>query len=196
MILSAHQRRSGKSAGQALVEFAVTLPILLLLILGVVEFGRLLQSWVTIHHAAEEAAHYATTGTGFDLGAGVRESQIVSVARGASTGLIIDAAASQSDPGYFHVTIRSSRSGPDPLEPDDAGGANDFVRIDVVYNHPFLLRLINDMASHVALSASSLVVNERFARPTGQIGELPPTPVPTWTPTPTPTPVPTSTPTP
>lgn len=48
--------------GQTLAEFALTLPILLLLTFGVVEFGRLFQAWVTIQNAAREAARYATTG--------------------------------------------------------------------------------------------------------------------------------------
>jgi len=48
--------------GQTLVEFALTLPLFLLLIFGTIEFGRLFQAWVTIQNSAREAARYATTG--------------------------------------------------------------------------------------------------------------------------------------
>lgn len=48
--------------GQTLVEFALTLPILLLLIFGIIEFGRMFQAWVTIQNAARTAARYAVTG--------------------------------------------------------------------------------------------------------------------------------------
>jgi TadE-like protein/PA14 domain len=48
--------------GQSLVEFALTLPILLLLIFGIIEFGRLFQAWVTIQNAARTAIRYAVTG--------------------------------------------------------------------------------------------------------------------------------------
>lgn len=48
--------------GQSLAEFALTLPILLILIFGVIEFGRLFQAWVTIQNAARSAARYASTG--------------------------------------------------------------------------------------------------------------------------------------
>lgn len=48
--------------GQALAEFALTLPILLVLIFSIVEFGRLFQAWVTIQNAARAAARYASIG--------------------------------------------------------------------------------------------------------------------------------------
>ena len=48
--------------GQTLAEFAISLPILLLLLFGILEFGRLFQSWVTIQNAARTAARYAITG--------------------------------------------------------------------------------------------------------------------------------------
>jgi hypothetical protein len=48
--------------GQTLVEFALTLPILLLLLFGVIEFGRIFQAWVTLQNAARAAARYAVTG--------------------------------------------------------------------------------------------------------------------------------------
>ncbi|MDX1991844.1 MAG: TadE family protein [bacterium] len=51
-----------RNKGQTLAEFALTLPLLLLLVFGTVEFGRLFQAWVTLQNAAREATRYATTG--------------------------------------------------------------------------------------------------------------------------------------
>src|SRR5690349_19355935 len=48
--------------GQTLAEFAISLPILLILLFGILEFGRLFQSWVTLQNAARQAARYAITG--------------------------------------------------------------------------------------------------------------------------------------
>lgn len=48
--------------GQTLAEFALTLPILLLLLFGIVEFGRIFQAWVTIQNSARVAVRYASTG--------------------------------------------------------------------------------------------------------------------------------------
>lgn len=48
--------------GQTLAEFAISLPLLLILLFGIIEFGRMFQSWVTIQNSARTAARYAVTG--------------------------------------------------------------------------------------------------------------------------------------
>jgi Flp pilus assembly protein TadG len=45
-------------AGQELVEFALILPLLLLLLLGIIEFGRAILAYNTIANAAREGARY------------------------------------------------------------------------------------------------------------------------------------------
>jgi hypothetical protein len=52
--------------GQTLAEFALTLPILLLLLFGIIEFGRLFQAWVSLQNSARAAARYASTGQPFN----------------------------------------------------------------------------------------------------------------------------------
>ena len=56
-------RKSQK--GQGLVEFALMLPILLMLILGIFEAARVIWAFVTVQNAAREAARYAVTGRPF-----------------------------------------------------------------------------------------------------------------------------------
>ena len=53
-----------KQKGQGLVEFALILPLLLLMFFGIIEFGRIFQAYLTVQHAAREAARYAVTGQG------------------------------------------------------------------------------------------------------------------------------------
>ncbi len=53
---------SRRRRGQSLAEFALTLPILLLLMFGIIEFARIFQAWVTLQNAARTAARYAITG--------------------------------------------------------------------------------------------------------------------------------------
>jgi Flp pilus assembly protein TadG len=48
--------------GQALVELALIVPILLFLVLGVVEFGRLFNAYMTVQHAAREGARLGILG--------------------------------------------------------------------------------------------------------------------------------------
>lgn len=49
--------------GQALVEFALILPIILLLILGIVQFGMLLNSYLSLTNAAREGARTGSLGS-------------------------------------------------------------------------------------------------------------------------------------
>lgn len=57
-----YRRLRQRRKGQTLAEFALTLPILLLIVFGVVEFGRMFQAWVTIQNSARESTRYLTTG--------------------------------------------------------------------------------------------------------------------------------------
>lgn len=53
-------RRPGQSA-QSLTEFALILPLLMLILLGVVDFGRVFYYWTSIANAAREGARYGVT---------------------------------------------------------------------------------------------------------------------------------------
>ncbi|HET8805621.1 MAG TPA: TadE/TadG family type IV pilus assembly protein [Gaiellales bacterium] len=55
------QRRDGQR-GAAMVEFALVLPILLLVVFGIFDFGRAINYWIDSTHIANEAARYAAVG--------------------------------------------------------------------------------------------------------------------------------------
>jgi Flp pilus assembly protein TadG len=50
-----------RRSGQSLVEFVVVLPVMLLVLLMAIDFGRLLFSYVQITNAAREGAAYGIT---------------------------------------------------------------------------------------------------------------------------------------
>ncbi len=52
-------RRRAPEAGSSLVEFALLMPLLILLLLGLVEFGYLLGEYNEVRHGAHEAARLA-----------------------------------------------------------------------------------------------------------------------------------------
>ena len=54
-----------KEKGQGLVEFALTLPLLLMLFFGIIEFGRLLFFYSAVTTAAREAARYGSAAGGY-----------------------------------------------------------------------------------------------------------------------------------
>jgi len=55
-------RRSHDDSGAALIEFALVLPLLLLLVFGIVDFGRAINYWIDETHLANEAARFAAVG--------------------------------------------------------------------------------------------------------------------------------------
>lgn len=53
---------SASDSGAAAVEFALLLPILLLLVFGIIDFGRALNAQITLTQAAREGARVAALG--------------------------------------------------------------------------------------------------------------------------------------
>jgi Flp pilus assembly protein TadG len=58
------KKRRGREKGASLVEFALTAPFLILLLLGVIEFGFLLGEFNDIRHGAREGARAAAVNAG------------------------------------------------------------------------------------------------------------------------------------
>jgi Flp pilus assembly protein TadG len=56
------QRGSSADRGATAVEFALLLPLLLVLVLGVIDFGRLLNAQITLTQAAREGARLVALG--------------------------------------------------------------------------------------------------------------------------------------
>ncbi len=74
--------------GQALVEFALVLPVLMLLIIGMMEFGLIINQYMVVTEAAREGARSAAVGNS--------NTTIISVTK---------IAASQIDTSELTVTI-------------------------------------------------------------------------------------------
>ena len=73
------RRPRGTDRGAAAVEFALLLPVLLLLLFGIIDFGRALNAQITLTQAAREGARLAALGQS--------NSAVVSRAQSAATGL-------------------------------------------------------------------------------------------------------------
>lgn len=54
--------RLKNASAQSMVEFALSLPILLLLVFGIIEFGRMMQAYLALENGARFAVRYAVTG--------------------------------------------------------------------------------------------------------------------------------------
>ena len=78
-----HARDRGATA----VEFALLLPVLLLLLFGIIDFGRALNAQITLTQAVREGARLASFGQGNAATMSQANATVVSRTQAAATGL-------------------------------------------------------------------------------------------------------------
>src|SRR3972149_4234930 len=61
-IISLKGRLFRAARGQSLVEFALVIPILLILVFGIIDFGMGLRSYISLTNATREGARFAAVG--------------------------------------------------------------------------------------------------------------------------------------
>jgi Flp pilus assembly protein TadG len=81
--------RKTRDRGSAAVEFALVLPLLLLIVFGIIDFGRALNAQITLTQAAREGVRLAALG---------------------DTGAAIQARAAAAAPGLSGVTVTVAAS--------------------------------------------------------------------------------------
>jgi len=128
-------RRFHPARGAALVEFAVTLPLLLIVIAGIVDFGFVFQRYEVIANASREGARLATV-AGFPcVNGGAVENRVREYLR---TGLRVAALADVATVvpnGAITITCQD-------LPVALTGGGNTTVptaRVSITYHHTFLM---------------------------------------------------------
>ena len=123
--------RSAKGEGQAAVELALALPLLVFLLLGLVQFGLLVRDQVLVVHAAREAARQAAVDPAPDA---------ARRAATASSGLV---------PGRLHVIVTGR------------GGPGSRVRASVRYRAPTDVPLVGPAISDFEMTASATMRVEK-----------------------------------
>jgi hypothetical protein len=139
------RRRS--HAGQALTEFAVVAPLLLLLVTAMLEFSRHYYSRLSVRHTVVEAARFGSTGQRLDdPDTGIPMTRAESIAH------IIENGARR-----LPVLIESIA-----LDPSDGGQPGDLVRIEARFRFSFLLApIIQSFApASIAFTVATTVKNE------------------------------------
>lgn len=106
--MTAIVRRLREDSGQDLIEYALILPLLLLLFIGIIEFGMIIFSYDTIANAAREGARVGII-------SGRTDAQVSTATRQLTLGL---------DQSALNVTV--DRSNPEAI------------RVIVQYNAPLL----------------------------------------------------------
>lgn len=83
-----------REEGQSIVEFALVLPILLMLFMGIIEFGRIINCYMVINNLAREGARFAAVGK--------TDSQITTLLLSEGDSLSTDRIQVQFDPAYAY----------------------------------------------------------------------------------------------
>ena len=204
----------GKSSAQAMVEFAIALPILLMLLYGILEAGRLLFIYSTVVTASRQAVRYGST-TGVGTGGALRYQDCDGIRSSANRADFLNAfdhtgsdIVIQYDNGPG-TTVFDTCDG--PVDPNVTASSDNTTRIIVAIQGdflplvpslvPFLERSASSASGPIlGESARSILVSiaiEVTAPPlTWQPSTATHTPSPSPTPSPTPTNTPTRTPTP
>jgi Flp pilus assembly protein TadG len=206
-----------RTRAQGLVEFALILPVLLLVIFTIIELARLLHAWLAIENGARFGIRYAVTGE-YDsvyCPGGVcaddaeeeaaRIESIKAAARAGAVAILRNEAVPWNSPGYFKVTVCTvdKYQDPDPastfdsadcLPADDPGGPGDLVSVTVDFNHPLIAPVLSGLWPELHLNSRREAIVEQFrtARVVALPGGVPTLPA-TVTATPTASPSPTGT---
>ncbi len=155
MIVHGHlpRRRTTRKRGQALVEFAMVLPIFLLILSGICDFGFMLYNRMTVINSAREGARAAAMVTD--------ATTIVSLAKGASSGSAANGGLTVT-PGNVEVKCLQTSLHADPPATIDCGiaKAGDSVSVKVNYTYhtffPLSFGSTFDLSSTVQMVLDSI----------------------------------------
>jgi Flp pilus assembly protein TadG len=116
--------------GQSIVEFALVLPILVMLLFGIIDFGRIFHTYLAIDHASREAARTASIGE--------NDATIVSTAVASASSIQLTAGQVAVSPGG------TKSSGSD-------------VTVTITYPISFLTPVVSNLTGPITLSSSTVM---------------------------------------
>jgi Flp pilus assembly protein TadG len=159
--------RRARHRGQALVELALVVPVILILLLGTIDLGRIFYSKIAVTDAAKEGALVAS--------------------QGGSTSEVTTAVLTEAKGGFVEITAANVAA---TTCPDNPNGATPPVSVTAASPFHALTPLVAAvLGGSDVMIGSTATARCRYTPPfTATPG---PTPTPTATPGPTPTPTPT-----
>ena len=140
--------RRSRSRGQTLVEFALILPVLLLLTLGVVDFSRIFVSYIALTNAVREGALYAAEGDRTVAATYVSHIQSRMQPEADAAGLTLSAVS---------IQCTTSALEPSPVWTACANGATPtFIRVSASYQMSLLTPFFSPILMSVTTTTASI----------------------------------------
>jgi len=184
--------RRKRFRGQGLVEFALILPVMLVVIFVIIELARVLHAWLAVENGARFGVRYAVTGE-FDEAYcliygnpdgqcwtrdeedGARIPSIKDTARAGSVAILRDETLLPGQPRFYKITVCSNKPGVVYFPPDsdtstpaecqpteDPGGPGDRVSVTVDFDHPLIVPIISSWWPKLHLTAKREGIVEQF----------------------------------
>jgi Flp pilus assembly protein TadG len=148
------RRPNHSESGQSLVEVAIALPVLILLLLGTLEFGMAIFSYSMLRDAAQEGAFYGSFNPENVEGIESRVRNISPRAEGA----IFSSPVDLRDKDLIKVIVQTPGG---PCQGAKDGEANS-IQVNVTYKYPiimpFLGRLIGSKTIPLTGSATNIIL--------------------------------------
>ncbi len=164
------QNPNSKEKAQGMVEFALVLPVLLLLVLGIVEGGRMLFISSAATMASREAARYGSA-----VGEGSGTSQFMDCAGMRSAATRLSAIAGISDANitisYDNGPGTSAFSNCPPSSPDDIVGGVDRVVVQLSVNYQSVVPLVSLPSFPISSVAARTIIKDITLGVPGSGGE-------------------------
>ena len=148
--------------GSSAVEIAIALPLFLMLVIGIIEFGWYFFVQHTLQYATREGMRLALVGRTLTEGGTplTREASIIKTIR--------EEASLAVNPGLLQISIypvKSDFSDPTSWETiQDAGDPGDYMRVRTRYDHKLFTPMIGMFFSggHIGIVAEGTYRNELF----------------------------------
>lgn len=177
------RRRRERSLGQSLVEFAIVLPVFLVIVSAAVDLGRMAYGRITIANVAREASFQAAqTPTSYLAGQACNTSTNLVICRG-----ILESKGSVVTVDPADITMTCS--------PSCTGAMGNTVTVKATGTFNLLTPVMATFFGGTTVTFSSSATNQINALPPSATSAPTPTPSPTPSATPAPTPSPTPLPT-
>jgi Flp pilus assembly protein TadG len=155
-LLMAEASKFGWTKGASMAEFAVVAPVFLLLVFGIMDYGRIFFIQMNVQQAVQDAGRFASTGNHLadPKNPGSNLSRIQSIIAMVQSGVVDVPGVNPSD---LKISSVNGGSG-------SAGGPSDTVTVSLTTNLPLMTPLVGRLFPNGAYTfvASSTFKNEPF----------------------------------
>jgi Flp pilus assembly protein TadG len=157
-----------RNRGNAIVQFSLVLPIFILLVIGIIEFGWYFFVQHTLQYATREGMRLALVGRQLVVGGNtlspeasiiktIQDNVAIAVKPAAVNIYIYPVSSTYQDPSNWNTA------------PPSAGNPGDYMRVRSTYVHKFFTPLIGTFftGGNIVIRAEGTYRNELFALPVG-----------------------------